>query len=577
MNPSLLLIPDRYKAAKLYSQIPDSGAGDLTFARNSNATRVNSAGLIEKVRTNLWFFSEQFDNAQWLKSNVTITANATTAPNGTATAEKMIDTTANDEHRIRATDAQFTVTTSTTFSIFAKAAEYSKFAIADLSNSTYVKYDLTAGSIISTGAGFTLAKIEDFGNGWYRLSAVVSANATYGYGLLNDSGDFIFTGTGTSGVFIWGAQAELGDIATPYIPTTTAAVSVGITADIPRLDYTGGGCPSLLLEPQRTNLLTYSEQFDNAAWTKNNLTVTANDTISPDGYATADRITETTANGLHDVTQLFTASLNDVISIFAKKDTTRRYVYILTGGGTVLGVYDLELGTVTREVSGVAKIEPAPNGYYRCSLSVSLVGLQFVRFGTSLDGTEVSFVGQAGEGILLWGAQVEAGAYHTSYIPTLGSSVTRLADAASKTGISSLIGQTQGTLYAEFDWVNKFADSVFLTLSDGTTNNRIHFGYAEGMNSFYLYSEAIGVTQVNINTAVPLNGKIKIASAYKLNDYAFYINGSLIAVDSSATVPATSQINVGGFITSGLEQSINTAAIYTTRLTNAELASLTSL
>jgi hypothetical protein len=543
MNPSLLLIPDRYKAAKLYSQIPDSGAGDLTFARNSNATRVNSAGLIEKVRTNLILQSEAFNEAAWVKTGATITPNATIAPDGTMTADRLV---------------------------FAAAENFMTQTVglaATRSYSIYIKG--TAGQTISLDDLVVFGPVVTLSGNWDRFNFT----STTGVGLAIST----FQGATARDIFIWGAQAELGDITTDYIPTTTAAVSVGITADIPRLDYTGGGCPSLLLEPQRTNLLTYSEQFDNAAWTKNNLTVTANDTISPDGYATADRITETTANGLHDVTQLFTASLNDVISIFAKKDTTRRYVYILTGGGTVLGVYDLELGTVTREVSGVAKIEPAPNGYYRCSLSVSLVGLQFVRFGTSLDGTEVSFVGQAGEGILLWGAQVEAGAYHTSYIPTLGSSVTRLADAASKTGISSLIGQTQGTLYAEFDWVNKFADSVFLTLSDGTTNNRIHFGYAEGMNSFYLYSEAIGVTQVNINTAVPLNGKIKIASAYKLNDYAFYINGSLIAVDSSATVPATSQINVGGFITSGLEQSINTAAIYTTRLTNAELASLTSL
>jgi hypothetical protein len=244
---SLVVTPNGTKAGKLYSVVPSSGAGDLDVTRATTATRVNSSGLIESVasnvprldytngtcptilvepqRTNLWYYSEQFDNSEWLKTECTITANSVISPDGTQNADKITDTTANNEHRFRATDALFTITTATTFSIFAKAGEYSKFGIADLSNGYIVKFDLSAGTIISTGTDWSNAKIENFGNGWYRLSATKSTNATCGYAMLNDSGDFVFTGTGTKGVYIWGAQVEVGSYATSYIPTTSASVT----------------------------------------------------------------------------------------------------------------------------------------------------------------------------------------------------------------------------------------------------------------------------------------------------------------------------------------------------------------
>jgi hypothetical protein len=244
---SVVLVPSGYKSGKIYAQKPLTTDGQLTFTRASTATRVNASGLIETVasgvprldylgstcpklllepqRTNKWFYSEQFDNAEWLMTDITVTANAIASPDGTSTADKITDTAVNNEHRFRATTALFTVTTAN-FSIFAKAAEYSKFAIANLSTSQYVKFDLSAGNVISTGTDFSNAKIENFGNGWYRLSATTTgAGNTYGYGLLNDAGDFVFTGTGTKGVYIWGAQAEEAAYATSYIPTLGTSVT----------------------------------------------------------------------------------------------------------------------------------------------------------------------------------------------------------------------------------------------------------------------------------------------------------------------------------------------------------------
>jgi hypothetical protein len=187
----------------------------------------------------LWYYSEQFDNLEWLKTECTITANSVISPDGTQNADKITDTTANSEHRFRATNALFTISTATTFSIFAKAGEYSKFGIADLSYGYIVKFDLSAGTIISTGTDWSNAKIENFGNGWYRLSATRSTNATCGYAMLNDSGDFVFTGTGTKGVYIWGAQVEVSTYPTSYIPTTSASATrvadACLTASVPSL------------------------------------------------------------------------------------------------------------------------------------------------------------------------------------------------------------------------------------------------------------------------------------------------------------------------------------------------------
>jgi hypothetical protein len=267
---SLVLAPTATKEGKVYSAIPDTGDGDLSFTRsNDTATRVNSVGLIEKVRTNLVTYSEEFDNASWTKSSATITANATTAPDGTTTADNLIEDTSTGQHRVFVVAG---VTGSHTFSVYVKSNGRQYIALGAGNTGSFgilAYFDIENGVLGTVLAG--TAKIENAGNGWYRCSISGVGNGagtSVNIYLANSDNSNTYTGDGTSGVFVWGAQLETGDIATDYIPTTSAAVSVGMTANVPRVDYSGGGCPKLLLEPQRTNLVTFSEQFDNAAWTK---------------------------------------------------------------------------------------------------------------------------------------------------------------------------------------------------------------------------------------------------------------------------------------------------------------------
>jgi hypothetical protein len=501
MNPSLLLIPDRYKAAKLYSQIPDSGAGDLTFARNSNATRVNSAGLIEKVRENL-----VLNSATLATQDVTVTAN---------------------EH---------------TVSFFGTGS--------------IVVSGVASGTLVGTGVGD-------------RVELIFTATA----GTLN------LTVSGT----VTNAQLEISDFgATPYIPTTTAAVSVGITADIPRLDYTGGGCPSLLLEPQRTNLALFSEQFNNAAWTKRaNIGITANAIVSPDGTTNADKMAATDASAVdYGCFQIVASGLN-TYSVFAKK-AEMDYVFIGQNNNFASdGVFfNLNTGAISSNPSSYsATITNYGNGWYRCSVYFA-TNVDYFFISPSVNGTSFIFSGQSGNGIYIWGAQAEVGSYVSSYIPSLGSSVTRLADAASKTGISSLIG-TEFTLFFDgFDTTGGVSTRyISLKGTGGTYANSIIIE-AQNPNSIFVTVLNNSATTVYASSFGPVtNGqRIKVALRCKNNDFAFFVNGVLATFQTSGIVPTTSDLYLGYYIDYDDNfAKVNAAAIYPIGLSNADCLSLTAL
>ena len=225
---SLVMIPSGYKEDIVYSQIPTDGSGDLSFTRASNGTRINSAGLVEVCPWNLVEYSEQFDNAYWTKNRSSITANSTTAPNGTATADSLIEDTANGTHefiRVLPVDLQ-----TYNLSIYAKANTRTKIQLV-LAGSPWAtggngeaSFDLTLGTVISAVNGAT-GTIESVGNGWYRctISKITSAadpSGVIAVRLLDASANASYTGNGTSGAYYWGAQVNIGSTAKPYFPTT---------------------------------------------------------------------------------------------------------------------------------------------------------------------------------------------------------------------------------------------------------------------------------------------------------------------------------------------------------------------
>jgi hypothetical protein len=201
-----------------------------------------------------------------------------------------------------------------------------------------------------------------------------------------------------------------------------------VASGVPRLDYQGSTCPKLLLEPQRTNIVTQSETFDNAAWTKyNSSTITANTVISPDGTQDADTLTVSTTvySGLYQL--ISGAAGNYVVSIFAKKGT-KNWLYMFDHSAAGQGWFNLDTGTIGSVNAGyTATITPYGNGWFRCTMYRNSGGTPgYFQIGLS-DADGVSTPTSTGTAYI-WGAQCELGAYATSYIPTLGTSVTRVAD-----------------------------------------------------------------------------------------------------------------------------------------------------
>jgi hypothetical protein len=348
----------------------------------------------------------------------------------------------------------------------------------------------------------------------------------------------------------------------------------------------------LLLEPQRTNLLTRSENFDNPAWNKSRTTVSANTLVSPDGNTNADTLvanvdTATTYSLIFTTltgTGIFTAS------IFAKKGNSN-WLYIRqssSAGGTTVATawFDLNNGTIgiTSPAAISHKIEDYGNGWYRCSMTfeVKSGGTPRPQFAISTGDGVLTFDSDGTESINLWGAQCELGAYATSYIPTLGASVTRVKDAASKTGISALIGQTEGTLFAEVDFSGGLKSQPIrhiFNISDGTDNNRLNIFIGDSSTeiSFYLQTPSSIITA---GLSLPNITKAKIAAAYKSGSSVLYINGVLAVsfTDSFAFAASLGQVTLGTRqnFTNELGDGVNQALLFKTRLTNDQLAELTA-
>ena len=590
-SASLVMIPSGYAEDKVYSVVPSDGSGDLSFTRASNGTRINSAGLVEVCPWNLVQYSEEFNNAIYtVKNAVTIVDNSTTAPNGTSTADLIYP---NSSGTFRYVAQIFTQSTNIyTTSIYAKAQNKSVIwmYMDDSSSNGIVYFDLSDGTMSVTAGGYStpVGTMTAVGNGWYRCTFTYGLANTLssgsGFGVCDAKGSPYATASGTNGVYFWGYQLNIGATAKPYFPTTDRL-------NVPRLTYQngGGGCPSLLLEKQSTNVVTYSQQINSAnGYNLSNVTSSEDSLTSPDGTINADKIIESTSNSTHAVT--FISSLGGTvdsspycISVFVKAEG-RSQILFYDNNQAVGGVsyFNLSTGVVT---SGTGKIENYGNGWYRCTIfclkdNSTSANIQLYLLDSAGNQT---YTGNGTSGIGLWGYQCEASSYPTSYIPTTSSSATRVADACSKTGISSLIGQTEGVIYidvlASAQNVSGLTYGFFYLFGDSTNNIQLY--YISGI--LYIYVVASSSVLINTSTSqtITANTRYKIAMAYKSGQYALYINGSQILVNTASAVPAMSQFNFNatgfGALAAETPNNYNEFILFPTRLTNAELASLTTI
>jgi hypothetical protein len=333
--------------------------------------------------------------------------------------------------------------------------------------------------------------------------------------------------------------------------------------------------------------------LDNAAWTKSETTVAANLLVSPDGYTNADTVSETTATNQHYAASSavsFLASTKYTATVFAKWDSScTRNLHIRLGNcaSVNIGASFDKNGNFVNYTGGANGTLDAysftnfGNGWLRFSVTITTAATASSGNGIwlyTLQGTAVNFAGSTSQKISYWGAQVEQGAYATSYIPTLAASATRGVDDATKTGITSLIGQTEGTVFLDFEGGANDSVNHFLGLSDGTTSNRVVI-VRSSSNTLYTLIRVAGVDQAQIATAtLTANTRYKCAVAYKLNDIVFYVNGVQVGTDTTATIPATSVFSTNSGVSSSyFERAINQTLVFKTRLTNAELATLTTI
>jgi hypothetical protein len=383
--------------------------------------------------------------------------------------------------------------------------------------------------------------------------------------------------------------------------TATFVNSRGLieTAQInqPRFDHDPTTLESLglLIEEARTNLALHSEDFTNAAWVNTNSFETTNAAVSPDGATTADRLipnnaTVFNASNISQTISKAASAITYTFSVFAKEDAFDRIrlsprdatnsannvtvIYSLIDGSVVSAV--AASGTFTNASSSVRAYS---NGWYRVSVTFT-TGTETSINNIIYAYDSVASQGDGTSGIFIWGAQLEVGAFPTSYIPTVASSVNRAADSASMTGtnFSSWFNALEGTLAVNFIR-NGSDDNDFMSpasISDNTNNNTITFTHGSGPSFPFRFDVVVGgVAQASLVLVNPsaINTRYKAIGSYKLNDFAGTANGVSVQTDNSGTIPVVDRLFIGANRTgiAQLNGAISSLYFYPKRLTNTEL------
>jgi hypothetical protein len=590
---SLVVTPNGYKEGTLYSVVPNNSNGDFSVTRATTATRVNAAGLVELVPYNLLTYSEMFADASWFKEYVSSAANQTTAPNGTLTADSFSnDNTSNFHRYYQGPIANLGQPQTISFSVYLKYKDhqYTSFGITDDNfYRSQVVVDLVNGTITQNykqNSGDTLTStITNVGNGWYRVTgtftyatALDGGNA-YFLGMLLNQSTFTaapYLGSGT-GIYIWGAQLVEGTSALDYQATETRL-------NIPRLDYSNGSCPNILLEPQRTNVLKYSQDYSNVIWTKAGITATLGTQINPQGIASTYNIANTTLGDSYLEQQgLPITSGTYTTSVFIKNidnlaTTQLVAVHIAEGSITSELLYTWATNTFvltgTNAISG--KVTPYANGWIRLSFTYSIGALTTLHWSRLYANSTLSVTKSA----LVYGFQTELGSYSTSYIPTTSASVTRNADVLTRAGFGNT--STSGTLFFDFyaEKIESPNGQYILNLFEGSVVDPSYPVYSSpnGLsiitNGGTIDIRNNGYTQ-QVQTLTPTTGqRVKIAVRYNGTNVSSAINGTLSSVfaDTAVGVKNALRINNGENST----HAFNAVAFFPSYLTDGEMSMLTS-
>ena len=539
------LVIERHSACDLYvDNVSVKEVLDFDFDRNSTGTRVNEDYLIEDVPYNFVTYSEDYSQSSWAKNNVTVALSTIISPNGLQNVYSITEDTSNSTHYVQTQSINVFVN-KYTFSAFIKPNGRDVIRIQGANyfgGGTTADFNLTTKTIV-LGIRATNGKIENCGNGWFRCSFTSLENAFAGnnahFRIYLKEGT-TYTGDGSSGVFVWGAQLVKGDQPKDYLKTTDRL-------DIPRIDYTNGE-PSILLEPSRTNLETKSNEF--STWgVISNTTRTANYTQSPEGLNNATRL-QFTANGYVANTPQILGTYT--ISCYAKRNDsgTQNVGFFTNGSGVVNSAW-----AVTSEWKRFSYTFPTLNGSYMGIAGVS--------------GADISVYGFQIEGLV---------SYATSYIPTSGSTVTRSADAANNAGNSDLINSTEGVLYAEMKALADDNTDRRIAISDGTMNNYVSTGYSRFTGNIVAEIISNGVLQTTDwgATGVTQTDNIKFALSWSSSIMKFYMNGVQKQTTSMNSPTGMNNLRFSDAIGNApMYTNVKSIMVFKEALTDLELEKLT--
>ena len=563
---------------------------EFDFTRNSDiaATRINKDGLIEKHRENVLLNSDDFSIAGasdgWGKNNATVTSGYA-GYDGTTNAWKLestVLTSYNNLNQNETNNAAITPLGSkvSTFSVYLKAGT-TNWVRLNLNGTGNVYFDLGKGQVGTASSGNVLGQIEKAGNGFYRCSITRLSGSAFDicYIYLAESDENLLPNTHSTPeyIFVQHPQLEYGLVATDYLESGATTGKAGVLDNLPRIDYTSGSA-SLLLEPQRKNEISHSEYGGGYEVVDSNVTVTDNAEVSPEGLKNAVKIEGISTSS---ATQAVKFGALESGSVVGRTFTGSLYIKPVNSGDVGGNVYlsiqrrfgDFEASTEAIEIDSADWKRYEITYTFTGAGSGNQIGCDFkiLKSGTPIDD------------IYVYGVQLEEGSYPTSYIPTYGTSVTREEDDCKTASPStSYFNQTEGTVYAQItiSAITSGLSSRVFDLKNSSGSNQIYIQQNDSRINGVVYNGSNQFSEGTSSGFLSVGSTYKIAMAYKDSDYALYINGSQIATSSASGLGTLAVDRVDLAIGTGnidLGNKIKQSLVFNTRLSNSELAALTTL
>ena len=482
----------------------------ITMTRASAGTRVNSSGLVETVEL---LGSEEVDCGDF---SCAVPLDSWTISGGNA--------------EITSGLLNFTNATS--------------FGTSVLNSSTVL-----AG--ISYEVRYTISNYIS-GSTRIRLGSEFGANR-------NANGDYVETVIASNTSILFYSTS-----ANTTLSIDNVSVKESTKNNLARVDY-DGTASSLLVEPQRTNLIPYSEDFSQSTWIASNQTVSLSEVLSPNGTSFSYKLTATANYSKIREDLVLNATTTYTVSFYTKN---------ISAANPRIVAYD-QNNSVTLLTQSYGS-ELSNSEWVRITGTFTTTTAATIQLQICRDLMD-------SEEMLIWGAQLEQGSYATSYIPTDGSTVTRVQDQYSKTGISNLINSEEGVLFLEVAFLSE-TDPVLqrISINDGTNSNRIIIQANPSSNTMQIYLiNSSGAQTSSIYTLANKTNFNKIAFKWKVNDFAVWSNGTEVITDTSGTTFSSGILNritfEGATGSNNFYGKVKQLQVFKTALTDTELATLTTI